>query len=778
MPHRDAWAAGSLAVVVPLLAPPATGWHDGAHDLSRTHPWGLTMLGRGSLVVPPQQLRHHPIGEARVRGALAPAGDDYHVWINRPGDYMGRFWTALPGDWELHPGCFVTAVEHVVHREPQEAAYVVLHVQLQGPALLDPVGAAAFFAHPTSADDQADLGWFGAGAGNRERLDHRVLDGLLRELGVLDEGTYQPWERPFVISHLVPRGSGFRDTLPPYDLADHLAVGWLAEHAWAARMAGGTNLDLVREPELEPTPAQDSGFWLGSTWAYPRQHGLSFVAARGVAARPTGTDEGTLGWTNADGDRPYAEHAATAALAHRHAVDLVLLSMRQARFLRDLADRLPRTLNPADQRHRLRLAQQRQEELMAFRSRFWVTHVPSHPEASQVLAGVQAAMGLPALYAEVDRQQDDVARALSIAVGIEREDQRDRDVARTDRLDARITVLGAVLAVSGVVFGMAQLTGEAGWSYAWVVTLAAVLLSPLLLAGVLAARRRPAPGRPAGVEALVAEVPRRAIAGQDLHAFARRVADEVPECADGWTSTTDRHRSVEALADDVRAAVYSTSAAQLRDLHARFSRHPAGSDCRCAGLPIGLAAVAWNRHTPREVVLAVLRQPGLLGDPAADDALTAGTLEAHGAVLDADTTWSLYRDSLPSTARPLTTAAVMRLSRLDAVAQGELWDRGRSGGPGGAWAGAVATLAAGIAANQQASPEFVATVASHLWSGDAAARLESVPHAFAGSRDPGPVSARRRTLHDLFLARLRSESGDEAGTSSLEDLMAEHTGQG
>ncbi len=778
MQHRDAWAAGSLAVVVPLLAPPSTAWRDDTHDLSRSHPWGLTMLGRGSLVVPPQQLRHRPISEPRIRGALSPASDDYHVWINRPGDYMGRFWTALPGDWELHPGCFVTAVEHVVHREPQEAAYVVLHVQLQGPALLDPVGASAFFAHPTSADDQADLGWFGAESGHRERLDHRVLDVLLRELGVLDEGTYQPWERPFVISHLVPRGAGFRDTLPAYDLADHLAVGWLAEHAWAARMSGSTNLDLVREPELEPSPAQDAGFWLGSTWAYPQQHGLAFVAARGVGARPSGTDEGALGWTNAEGVHPYAEHAATAALAHRHAVDLVLLSMRQARFLRDLAERLPRTLNPADQRHRLRLAQQRQEELMAFRARYWVTHVPSHPEASRVLAGVQTAMGLPDLYDEVARQQDDVARALSIAVGIEREDQRDRDVARSDRLDTRVTVLGAVLAVSGVVFGMAQLTGEAGWSYAWVVTLSAVLLSPLLLAGVLAARRRPDAGRPGGVEALVAEVPRRAIAGQDLHAFAVHVVDEVPECADGWTSTTDRARSVGALAADVRAAVYSTSSAQLGTLHARFRRHPTGSRCRCAGFPIGLAAVAWNRHTPREVVLSVLRQPDLLGEPVADDALAAGTLEAHGAVLDADTVWSLYRDTLPSTARPLTTAAVMRLSRLDAVAQGELWDRGRSGGPGGAWADAVATLAAGIAANPQANAEFVATVASHLWSGDAAARLESVPRAFAGSRDPGPAVTRQRTLHDLFLARLRTESGDVAGTSTLEDLMAEHTGQG
>lgn len=755
---HDVWAAGSLAVVLPLRTAPVTRWREGARGRSCRTPWDLTGLGRGSLVTPPHDVPQRPVADPRLRAAVAPRAGDHHVWIQRPGPLTGTDWTPLPGDWDLHPGCFVTAVEHVVHREPQEAAYVVLHVQLTGVALRDPAAAAAFFAHPTSvADPVAER------PAHRERIGHQVLDGLLRELGVVEDDALESWERPFVISHLVPRGSEFRGGLPAFDLPDHLAVGWVGEHAWAARMAQASDLDLDREPGLEPTPAQDAGTWLGSTWAHPAAHGLSFVAARGVSARPSGTEEGALGWTNSAGDRPYREHTAMSVLAHRDAVDLVVLAMRQRRFLADHAERLPRATRPADPRRRMRLAQQHEDRMTAFRTRWWLTRVPDDAEVSAVLRGVQAALGVPRLHDEVGQRQADVARSLAVSAELARL-ERDERVGPHDRLRAPSRVLAglaAAVAVGAAALAVGASTGPLGVAAAAASLLVAVLLVVTLVTG---GERRSA----GGVDELVEALPVRTPGGHRLRAFAEQVAADVTECEDGWVGTG--RTSAARRAADVRRAVYDTDPAELRRLLEIFTSHRPGSRCRCAGFPVGLAAVVWNPRAPLAVVTGVLEQHGPVGEPGVDDVLLAGVLEAHGARLDRDTLRTSC-PAVPSAERPLTTAAVMRLPRLDAGSQAELWERGRHGGPAGAWADGVPTLAAAIAANARADAGLVATVAGHLWNGDAAARLESVPAPLIGEPDR-PPPAPRASLHDVLLERLRRDSGDDEGTCSLEDLIS------
>lgn len=697
VPDRDAFAAGSLAVVYPLASPPVPGWSDGTHEGSRRYPWQLTMHGRGARLVPPSPLDPPAVTEPHIRAALTPRADGYRVWINAPGETMDRWWTPLPGDWDLFPGTRVSAVELLAFTEPQVAQFLVVHVVLHDDGLADPARVAAFFGRPTSARPDE---------GARRRLDHRVLGGLLRELG-LTSGSYQPWHTPFVISHLVPEGDSARASLPPAELVEHVAAGWSTEAAWAARMAQSPDLDHVRAPALGPgTP--DTGFWLGTTWVHPAAHGLALVSAQGLSARPTGGTEGVHGWMNTDGEQPGVQHVSLEALAHRNVVDLAILAIRQESYLREHADAVPRALNPRDHPTRLRAAHRGQRALLEFGNRHWVTAIASQPDASRVLAGLHAAKGLPDLYAEVRRRQQDLARLL---------------------------VTEGQLEVA---------TGD---------------------------RRAPHTG---SMEELADQLPRRTPEERRLSDFARLVVERVPECIEGWVvahhGPGSNRRPLLATLRALDTATTSTDAGELHRLYKRLTRHPPGSDCRCAGPPVAVAAVAWNRRAPQDIVHHVLRHRGLLGDEVADDLLTAHTLTVHGTRLTSEQVRELFESGVPGIERPHTTSALMRRRRLDSATVTALWEHGRHGGPHGTWSAAVATLAAGIALNEYVTTELVALVAGQIWSGDASAQLSSVPAPFNDlpPREPEPDC----TLGDLLLARLRVDSGSAAGLEAFIPQMA------
>lgn len=520
------WAAGSLAVVVPVGA-------SATSPLSSvvTEVWDLKGLRRRSTHQPlstPNRVVWDTVADPQFVGALLP--ERYLHQRSRqngppPVPEAEALLSPLPPGAAALSGLELMEYDALPGRPA--GTYLVLHVELAGVGLDDPTAVAAYFAHPTRPGKQAE-----ELAQPRRRLDHTALDALTRALGlppaVRDGSAHARAYRPYVISHLVPR----TDSLPDPGLRPHTAGGPLPSpaQAWAWRMAAGTNLSIDREVAGERSR---DGFWLGSSWCHVSATGLAVIGTRGIDELPTsGADrEGSVWWLQ--DARQNVEHTALEGYTHRHAVDFAILALRQADFLRGHAARLPDVWREQEASALHRRAADLQQELLVFRNRTWFTQVPEDPALTDVVRHLHRALGTAELFSEVYDEQKEQASALALRAQEEQEHraaearalaeesarrERERadadkarlaqeaahaevEAARQQRLERAVTVLAAGLAAPTFVFGWASLQDDPVTLGPTAATAVAILLAVLIATLVLwFAQRVETPGSRTGAD--------------------------------------------------------------------------------------------------------------------------------------------------------------------------------------------------------------------------------------------------------------------------------------
>lgn len=331
-------------------------------------------------------------------------------------------------------------------------SFVVAHVVLSGEALVDPGAAAAYFALPATKTDLR-VGYNSsdpAGSGSPLRVmsftQWADLLGVLGFARIGPTGTVVPrrkdvfevraW-RPFVISHLVPN-----EAVPasPFAAADDLAH-WDDVQAWGWRMTGGQWLTQAWEPGRGIDDPTRDGVWVGSTWVRATDGGLAFIGTRGPGERGTVHDrEGATWWRL--GEFHNVEHVRVAGIAHRNAVRLAALSIRQSEKLQERAEQLVGTIRwpqvptahtpeegdgGAGGGEEVSAAQREFEELVKIaahevtqmemklvqtRNQLWFSQLPGRREEGAVLRVLQSAAGTPDLLGDIEVEQTQVARTL------------------------------------------------------------------------------------------------------------------------------------------------------------------------------------------------------------------------------------------------------------------------------------------------------------------------------------------------------------------------------
>lgn len=390
--------------------------------------------------------------------------------------------------------------------------FLVIHLVAKPRGLQSISEVVAYFSSTYGRKDQG-----------RERWPDKSVRALLKSTGF---ATGTTWDRPFVLTHMVP-DQEVPDAGAELSGADRHR--WSAAQVWAWRLAGGANLTIDAEPGWDPEAPVRSGFWSGSTWCRIDSLGAAFIGTRGLGELPTRDRvEGQVWWKDADADerrRQYIEHVRLEAYVHRTAVDLTILAMRQNAFLAAHATSLSRVLStsqlssigsgaagrPADS-PTLETDEQRQEalenlvdqveaartavidlevSLIEFRNELWFTHVPGDPAVTATLETLHAALGSTRLLDEIEDEQRDIVRILALAsdaagVRLAREQERRRRL-----LERIIAFVAPLIAAPGVVLAVIQvIQGSEGepQRYLWaagVAVTAVCLLSWVVLAAVL-----------------------------------------------------------------------------------------------------------------------------------------------------------------------------------------------------------------------------------------------------------------------------------------------------
>ncbi len=387
------WASGSLAVVLPV----------------RGNPGGVGPIGPGNelwdlhhLSASPLRRESSSLDDARVR--TMRSGVNYRV-------LQGRQLSADPVLAEALPrpqGCLIRAIEIFTYDDVEAMSYVVLHVVLTAPALTSVEGTVTWFADPSSRSETSWRRWSSV---NRQ--------ALLRALGFPNPLRARPDDvQPFVISHLLPKGQ----SIPELDSNSGAASApaRTLEQQWAYRLSTGSTATDSRS-EAGPCCESPDGYWLGSTWCRASSQGLALIGTRGVKTR-TDPDR-PMGWQQAQEE--HLQPAALEEFAHRDAVDIVILAMRQSAFLvrhaDDLADAWDIQLDstPTTFESVLRTGDSMREQaarfderLEAFRRDLWSEHGSADESISTTITSVQRALGCNAKLREIENEQFAITRAL------------------------------------------------------------------------------------------------------------------------------------------------------------------------------------------------------------------------------------------------------------------------------------------------------------------------------------------------------------------------------
>lgn len=488
----NAWAAGSLAVVVPV----ATSGPLARTPATSAPGWDLRGLRRQSTQQPlpnPNVVFWDRTSDEHVASVVAP---DRHQLLLRlaAGDDRPLPESAAALTAGLPPGIARISAVQVLEFDSGPASaggtFLVLHVEIMGAGLEDPAAVAAYFAHPTRPGKQAE-----EIQQARARIDHQALTALLTstDLGVplaTSTGVLRRPYEPYVVSHLVPTTS----PLPPPDVkGPHSAP---LEHVWARRMTTGSNLTV----RSESADDRAGGFWLGSTWCLPTEHGISLVATRGLRERPTsgGDDEG-MSWNDTSVN---VEHIRLEGFAHCHAVDFAVLALRQTSYLRRHAAALGALTVSWDAGPPYRAALDLQRNLLTFRHRQWFTQVPEDNRVTCLLAGLHRALGTGELLGEIRDEQDQLEDALRLSArevaeaeaareALDREAAAAHALALADHaaskqrvLETIVAFIAAALAVPTFVYGYAQVAQpphDIGPFASTVIAVAGALVSATLI---------------------------------------------------------------------------------------------------------------------------------------------------------------------------------------------------------------------------------------------------------------------------------------------------------
>jgi hypothetical protein len=464
MTGANAWAAGSLAVVIPVGASPSGD----EHRLGTRSVWDLKGLRRRTSAQPlstPNPVVWNTVRDAQITAAVKP--DTYRSFRRREGGVAlpaaaQEIVSGLPEGWATISALEVMSFDAARGRPP--ATFLVLHVELTTKGLGDPARVAAFFNHPTRPSKRKEE----LEGQLRARVDHIRIDDLMEELGLDRSETLGGVEdlrspfRPFVVSHLVPAS----EHLPEIDVA---ALTTAPRHeAWAWRISAGNNLTL----DLGPHPGVGvDGFWLGSTWCVTSVNGLAMIGTTGVADLPTVSPdrEGSVWWVQGNGR---IEHVKLEGFAHRHAVDFAILAMRQTSFLRAHAERVASVMGSG--RRAYSSAAELQLDLLTFRNQTWFTRVPEDAGITAMLGSFQRVWATTELFSDLDEEQHELSTALGLLAQEEVERAAAREVAdrqvdldrrakETEQADLRqraletfAAVLAAGLTAPTFVFGYAQ----------------------------------------------------------------------------------------------------------------------------------------------------------------------------------------------------------------------------------------------------------------------------------------------------------------------------------
>jgi len=443
------WGHASMTVIVPVT--PKSG-HSAAPG---TKEWDLARLFETGHTVPsPNVVTWEPIRDKRIERALKPTASwaylpRYGTAPEGQGPEPSFFTEILAANWlpsdgldaeassqrqkvaPLPQGTTIRAVE--VHHlsndgstEPSAAApdvFVVIHLLLTGRSLADPGVVAAYFGHPTArADEQS--GYPDKETRVRPRpllvMNETQWGNLLAVLGfekIGATGKLRVW-RPFVISHLVPDE---QTPVAPFAATSTLSH-WNDTQLWAWRMTSGKRLTQAWEPGRGDDDPTRDGTWLGSTWCRATAHGLAFVATRGVHAHATTDDrEGATWWRHGYDN---IEHVRVAALVHRNAVLLAILTMRQSERIQlhgeELATSIPwpdpkspdteQYVKEAKKTANIALALEL--SLLRLRNQLWFSQLPGRPEETRILQALQNAAGTPELLVDIETEQRQVTRGL------------------------------------------------------------------------------------------------------------------------------------------------------------------------------------------------------------------------------------------------------------------------------------------------------------------------------------------------------------------------------
>lgn len=355
--------------------------------------------------------------------------------------------------------------------------FLVLHLVAKPRGLQSISEVVAYFSSTYGRKDQG-----------RERWPDKSVRALLKSTGF---ATGTTWDRPFVLTHLVP-DQDVPDAGAELSGADR--HGWSAAQVWAWRLAGGANLTIDAEPGWAPEAPVRGGFWSGSTWCRIDSLGAAFIGTRGLGELPTRDRvEGQVWWKDADADarrRQYIEHVRLEAYVHRTAVDLTILSMRQNAFLAAHATSLSRVLSTSqlsslgpgavprpvgdptpetdeEREQALETLVDRVEaartvvidlevSLIEFRNELWFTHVPGDAAVTATLETLHAVLGSNRLLEEIEDEQRDIVRILALASDAASARLAGEQERRRQLLERIIAFVAPLIAAPGVVLAFVQ----------------------------------------------------------------------------------------------------------------------------------------------------------------------------------------------------------------------------------------------------------------------------------------------------------------------------------
>jgi len=488
----DGWAAGSLAVTVPI----PSGWLAGM-DVDKPW-WRLQGYPRS---FPLRDTRYKGIAEStylpdvRLRNTVTPStyearwGDDLqHV--------LGENGSAI---W---PGTETVAIEvfgYPPHGGMRAQAFICFHAILDESGLRDPSGLLRTVRRP--GEERSSLQRASRAilrAANAHAPQHMFVDGrgAIRWSGS-DAATSDDEEtliqRPWSAVHLVPHGA-----VPAHPHPVQVPTGAPEERLWALTLAHGRSNSSTM---FAPSGADGIGFWWGSTWMHCSESGMAAVAARPLAPLVEATMPGDV----VDQRGILMEHKGVETWIHQPGLVLALLAMRQRDFLHHKSEALtdPEWMQetqsgagaPAERlRAAVRRAQEQEVEVATFRNQAWFEEVNGRPEATRLVDACQVALGSRSLLQSIEGELSSMSRiteALAAEARLdEAEVQARRDAQTRDRLDAEeraverrrsseeraLALIALAVIVPDLVFAFSGVAADAGWRWAVISALASLAL--------------------------------------------------------------------------------------------------------------------------------------------------------------------------------------------------------------------------------------------------------------------------------------------------------------